>query len=237
MAQDYMNGDDVLRLGKILRSETNLASTSKYIVSSSSFIVGTRYMFQNYEYAMKICIRTTYSYLFIIKLNLLVKEIKSEKYVWKSKIGYELPRAYILIFIQPNFRHPQTHDIDRIVLVKILNKNMDFELFNIVQSLMIHGSCGVHDKKCTRYFLKKFVEKTIIDEEGYLVYKRIDNGRVFLFKYVNKDYDRFTTSFYDNVKDKDEYQCVGEYQCVMSILMMFFTSQHITIKIFSLDEC
>jgi len=32
------------------------------------------------------------------------------------------------------------------------------------------------DGKCTKYFPKKFVDSTVIDSDGYLIYKRRDNG-------------------------------------------------------------
>ncbi|XP_075097192.1 uncharacterized protein LOC107807403 [Nicotiana tabacum] len=50
---------------------------------------------------------------------------------------------------------------------------------------MMHGPCGsarksspcMHNGRCTKHFPKKFVENTTIDEDGYPVYKRRDNGR------------------------------------------------------------
>jgi len=54
---------------------------------------------------------------------------------------------------------------------------------------MIHGPCGPQNtnspsmlnKKCTKYFPKKFVDNTVIDSDGYPVYRRRDNG-VFIKK-------------------------------------------------------
>lgn len=51
---------------------------------------------------------------------------------------------------------------------------------------MIHGLCGndrrnspcMVDGHCSKHFLKKFVEKTTIDEDEYSVYRRIDAGKM-----------------------------------------------------------
>jgi len=45
---------------------------------------------------------------------------------------------------------------------------------------MIHGPCGkarlsspcMKNFKCTKFFPKKFIEQTIVDQDGYPVYKR-----------------------------------------------------------------
>ena len=49
----------------------------------------------------------------------------------------------------------------------------------------MHGPCGpehrscpcMENNKCTKNFPKKFNEHTFIDESGYAIYKRSDNGR------------------------------------------------------------
>ncbi|KNA04415.1 hypothetical protein SOVF_200010, partial [Spinacia oleracea] len=50
---------------------------------------------------------------------------------------------------------------------------------------MIHGPCRVinqrsscmQEGKCTKYYPEEFTNKTSIGEDGYPVYRRIDNGR------------------------------------------------------------
>ncbi|XP_058741129.1 uncharacterized protein LOC131613479 [Vicia villosa] len=51
---------------------------------------------------------------------------------------------------------------------------------------MVHGPCGMANPKCpcmkegrcTKYFPKKFQDITIVDQEGYLVYRRRDNRHI-----------------------------------------------------------
>jgi hypothetical protein len=51
---------------------------------------------------------------------------------------------------------------------------------------MIHGPCGelnrnsvcMEGNKCTKHFTKKFNSETTIDEEGFPIYRRRDDGRL-----------------------------------------------------------
>ena len=95
-----------------------------------------------------------------------------------------LPHAHILVFLHPRFRDIQGRYIDKIISAEIPDKDKEPVLFDIVSSLMIHGPCGpqntgspcISNGKCTKHFPKRFVNQTIIDADGYPVYRRRDNG-------------------------------------------------------------
>lgn len=80
--------------------------------------------------------------------------------------------------------HP--NQIDKIISAEIPNKEREPILHNIVSTLMMHGPCGSQregspctiDGKCTKHFPKRFVDTTVIDSDGYPVYRRRDNGVV-----------------------------------------------------------
>ncbi|XP_058784626.1 uncharacterized protein LOC131659455 [Vicia villosa] len=132
------------------------------------------------------------SRLFKIKLNHLIKDIKKGDIFGKVKaviytIEFQkrgLPHAHILVFLQPSYRFVQPHEIDKIISVEIPDKDRDPELYKIVSSLMIHGPCDAQNRnspcmqkgKCTKRFPRKFVDATVIDAEGYPIYRRRDDG-------------------------------------------------------------
>lgn len=95
-----------------------------------------------------------------------------------------LPHAHILLFMDAKFKLPTTDDIDQIISVKIPDKDKDSFYHEAVKDLMIHVPCRavnrnlscMLDGKCYKIFPKPY-NKTIVDEDGYPMYKRIDNGR------------------------------------------------------------
>ena len=75
--------------------------------------------------------------------------------------------------------------MDNLISAEIPDKETNPELYDLVGKFMIHGPCGQYDKdapcmkdgKCSRYFPKKFSDRTILDENGCPTYKRRNNGR------------------------------------------------------------
>ncbi|XP_058751125.1 uncharacterized protein LOC131624171 [Vicia villosa] len=185
--------------------------------------------------------------------NLTKKSIMGKVLAYMYTIEFQkrgLPHAHILIFLHPSSKYPTPADIDRLISVEIPNKDTDKDLYNLVKSHMIHGPCGnafrnstcMKEGKCSKYFLKDFRCDTIVDQDGYPVYRRRDNGHTiskngieidnrfvvpynsklllkyiahinmewcnqstsvkYLFKYINKGYDRITTAI---VMNEDGY--------------------------------
>jgi len=91
-----------------------------------------------------------------------------------------LPHAHILIFLHPFSKYPIPADIDKIISAEIPDPNKHNELYNLVKSHMMHGPCGrarlsspcMKKNKCSKFFPKKFIERTIVDKDGYRVYRR-----------------------------------------------------------------
>ncbi|XP_016192871.2 uncharacterized protein LOC107633785 [Arachis ipaensis] len=130
---------------------------------------------------------------FKAKLDLLIKDIRVNKIFGRvSAVVYTiefqkrgLPHAHILLFLHKDDKYPTAEDIDKIISAEIPDKELDPEYFEVVQKHMIHGPCGLARKdspcmengKCIRHFPKRFLVHTTVDDDGYLIYRRREDGR------------------------------------------------------------
>ncbi|XP_019431360.1 PREDICTED: uncharacterized protein LOC109338549, partial [Lupinus angustifolius] len=81
-------------------------------------------------------------------------------------------------------KYPSPEDIDQIITAEIPNIVEDQLLHELVKSHMLHGPCGtvnikspcMTNGKCSKYFPKKIQKNTIVDPDGYPIYRRRDNG-------------------------------------------------------------
>lgn len=81
-------------------------------------------------------------------------------------------------------KNPSANHIDEIISAEIPDVNIDPDGYNAVNKFMIHGPCGklnlnspcMMQGKCTKYFPKKFKDQTIVDADGFPVYKRRNTG-------------------------------------------------------------
>lgn len=88
-----------------------------------------------------------------------------------------LPHLHILLWFYDSI---SPNEIDKIIHAEIPDKISDPELYNLVQSHMIHGPCGIHNetcpcminKKCSKRFPKEFITNTQIGNDGYPSYRR-----------------------------------------------------------------
>ncbi|XP_058740821.1 uncharacterized protein LOC131613143 [Vicia villosa] len=95
-----------------------------------------------------------------------------------------LPHAHILIFLHPSNKYPRPEDIDKIISAEVPDPETQPRLYNLVKAHMVHGPCGLanlkspcmKDGRCTKFYPKKFQSTTIVDQEGYPVYRRRNNG-------------------------------------------------------------
>lgn len=106
-----------------------------------------------------------------------------------------LPHAHMVVFLKPESKLPTGDDIDRFISAEIPDKEDDPVLHEIVGDLMVHGPCGpanknnvcMQDGKCSKFFPKPNSTITKIDDGGFPVYRRRDDGRVIKKKNFDCD--------------------------------------------------
>ncbi|RZC25470.1 hypothetical protein D0Y65_004248 [Glycine soja] len=144
------------------------------------------------------------------------------------------------------------YEIDQIISAEIPSQQDDPELYSLVKNHMVHGPCGslnpgspcMKEGKCSRFYPKMFQPHTILDADGFPVYRRRNNGNAiekngviidnmyivpynprllrkyqahiniewcnentsikYLFKYINKGYDRVTAVLIDEDNGQTE---------------------------------
>ncbi|CAK8567655.1 unnamed protein product [Lathyrus sativus] len=96
----------------------------------------------------------------------------------------DLSHAHILIFLHPSNKHPALEDIDKMIYAEVPYPLKQPKLYNLVKNHMVHGPCGLanpkspcmKDGKCSKYYPKKFQHVTVVDQDGYPIYIRRDQG-------------------------------------------------------------
>nr|GFA08156.1 hypothetical protein [Tanacetum cinerariifolium] len=96
-----------------------------------------------------------------------------------------LSHCHILLWLETEDKIT-TGKIDEYIAAEIPNKDEDSELYQLVTDHMMHGPCDADNPscpctieyKCTKKFPKQFNETTMIDDSGYALYKRRNDGNI-----------------------------------------------------------
>ncbi|XP_028789423.1 uncharacterized protein LOC114745432 [Neltuma alba] len=193
--------------------------------------------------------------VFKMKLQTLMKILREQKIFGEVRaeiytIEFQkrgLPHAHILLFLSPEDKMKDVNAIDRVICAEIPDYDSDPILHELVKKYMLHGPCGtsnpkspcMKDKKCSKYFPKKFIGHTMVDDEGYPTYRRRDNGRAIEVKGVrldnSKGNDRVVAAIFDNEGDNNEsvrdeirqyYNCRYISACEASWRIFGFSIHH-----------
>ncbi|CAH1412619.1 unnamed protein product [Lactuca virosa] len=130
--------------------------------------------------------------LFKIKLDAFIKELRENHIfgivqVVVYTIEFQkrgLPHSYICLFMHSDYKPPTVEFIDPLISAEIPNIDEDLELYSLVNEFMIHGPCGAEnmncpcmvDKKCSKNFPKQFCNHTPVDQNGFPLYRRRNDG-------------------------------------------------------------
>ena len=89
-----------------------------------------------------------------------------------------------MLFLHNDDKHPTATEIDKIISTKIPDLNKEPLAYDAVKQYMVHGPCGsinprascMIENKCMKHFPKKFCSQTTVDNDGFSVYRRRNNG-------------------------------------------------------------
>ncbi|KAL7602055.1 hypothetical protein Lser_V15G21000 [Lactuca serriola] len=130
--------------------------------------------------------------LFKIKLDAFIKELREKRifgtvqaYVYTIEFQKRgLPHSHICLFMHSDNKLPTVEFIDPIISAEIPDKVQEPELYSLVNEFMIHGPCGAQnmncpcmvDNKCSKNFPKQFCNHSSVDQNGFPLYRRRDDG-------------------------------------------------------------
>ncbi|GJT15509.1 DNA helicase [Tanacetum coccineum] len=92
-----------------------------------------------------------------------------------------LPHCHTLLWIHESVRVSREEDIDMYVSAELPSEDVDPECYNIVSEFMMHGPCGLacpsascmhNSPRCKKNFPKEYCQRTYIDKNGFVHYKR-----------------------------------------------------------------
>lgn len=98
-----------------------------------------------------------------------------------------LPHMHILVWLAGQTESSSTF-IDSLVSTELPDISVDPLGYALVEEFMMHGPCGGLNKECpymkeevfSKRYPKCFHEETTIDESGFPIYRRRDNGRFMI---------------------------------------------------------
>jgi hypothetical protein len=108
-----------------------------------------------------------------------------------------LPHMHLLVWLAPEMKPRTVEAVDKFVSAEFPDPEVHPELHEIVTRVMLHGPCGTHKpdascmvrNRCSKGYPKPFQEVTQLQESGYPLYQRQNNGRTFErggFTYTNQ---------------------------------------------------
>uniref|UniRef100_A0A0E0C530 ATP-dependent DNA helicase n=1 Tax=Oryza meridionalis TaxID=40149 RepID=A0A0E0C530_9ORYZ len=131
--------------------------------------------------------------VFNMKVNEFITDIREGKTFGKvlavlytvefQKRG--LPHIYCLVWLAAATADVSASVIDGFICAEIPDYDTDRLGYELVSEFMMHGPCGdankkchcMKNEKCSKHYPKDFQDETIVDESGFTIYRRRNNGR------------------------------------------------------------
>ncbi|XP_038720003.1 uncharacterized protein LOC120012639 [Tripterygium wilfordii] len=134
--------------------------------------------------------------VFKMKVDGLLSDIRSGKYLGQTvavvyTVEFQkrgLPHVHMVIWCRPEDKCLTPTDVDKVISAEIPDELAEPRLCGLVGKFMVHGPCGVvrplspcmSGGRCKKHFPKPFHTETTIDDNGFAVYRRRDNGRTIM---------------------------------------------------------
>ena len=118
---------------------------------------------------------------------------------------------YLLIFLHSTDQFLKAFQIDEVICIELLTTGINYnrELTRIVTLVILYGSCrniNSHSPyisnsrdgppKYTKYYLRNYLEETSIQENGYPLYRRCNNGSTYEIPHFQDRNQKFTMDNY-----------------------------------------
>ncbi|XP_063942080.1 uncharacterized protein LOC108218842 isoform X3 [Daucus carota subsp. sativus] len=96
-----------------------------------------------------------------------------------------LPHAHIVLWLAGPDKLLTPEDIDQVISAELPDEQVDAAGYKAVSQFMMHGPCGAANPKCpcmsrgrcTKHYPKQFRDDTVMDDDGYALYRRRDTKR------------------------------------------------------------
>jgi hypothetical protein len=106
-----------------------------------------------------------------------------------------LPHVHIIFWVSTDTTEPTPEFIDSFISAQIPDPAVDPLGYAMVAEHMVHGPCGkynpkcscIKNEKCSKNYPKEFHETTNVDENGFVVYRRPNNGRFVIRSGIKMD--------------------------------------------------
>jgi hypothetical protein len=141
--------------------------------------------------------------MFKIKLKELINDIHKKHILGRTIAGIYftefqkrgLLHAHILIFFVEDCKPHMVEDVECMISAELPNLETNRLAHETVARCMMHGPCGVafpnapcmEDGKCEKQYPHKFQSETVMDVNGYPIYRCRDMGRTILVHDVELD--------------------------------------------------
>lgn len=154
---------------------------------------------------------------------------------WVYTIEFQkrgLPHMHLLVFLEEGQKVLSPDDIDACISAEWPDPETQPLLFETIKTCMVHGPCGVmnptspcmENGRCTKHYPKDFQEFTQINDDGYPLYRRRNDGRAVIIGHHEVD-NRWVVPYSPYLSGK--YNCHINVECASSLRSVKYPFKYI----------